>query len=318
MTENTMKPVSVDRRRPIRVTLIHNPKAGASTPWKAEQLLDLIRRAGHRPRYQSSKDENWDNVLKEPADLVAIAGGDGIVDKVAKCMMGLETPLAILPLGTANNVFKTLYPSADIEDLVFGWAKAKPRSCDLGIARGPWGESSFIESFGIGLLARMILNGDPRGNAAAPDPVEQPEAFFQQMTELSGAYPVHRLKVALDGQDLSGEYLMLEAMNMKFAGSNFCLAPDAQPDDHLLDVALADTGQREPFISFLRARANNPAEPARFPIHQGRSLQVEFKSHDAHFDDQVWPDQSSSFPHSATAQVSLQAKAVHFLVPDAD
>jgi diacylglycerol kinase family enzyme len=274
-----------------------------------------MRRAGHRAHYQSSKDENWERVLKEPADLVAIAGGDGIVGRVAKSMIEQETPLAILPLGTANNVFKTLYPSADIEDLVFGWARARPRSCDLGIARGPWGEASFIESFGIGLLARMILNGDPRGNATTHDPVEQPEAFFQQMTELSRAYPVHRLKVALDGQDLSGEYLMLEAMNMKFAGSNLYLASNAQQDDGLLDIVLAGAEQRDLFISFLQGRVDDPAKPARFPIHQGRSLQVEFNSRDVHIDDQVWPDRSSSFPHSATAELSVQAKAVQFLVP---
>ena len=246
---------------------------------------------------------------------MAVAGGDGIVGKVAKRMIGRDTPLAIVPLGTANNVFKTLYPPADIEDLVFGWATAQPQSCDLGMARGPWGDAFFIESFGVGLLARIISSGDAPGNRTTADPVQQPDAFFQQMAELARAYPVHQLKVALDGQDLSGDYLMLEAMNTKFAGSNFCLAPTAQPDDSFLDVVLVGAEQRELFVAFLAARAGNPVEPAHFPIRKGQNLQIEFKSRDAHIDDQIWPEASSSSPHSSTAQVNLQAKAVQFLIP---
>jgi diacylglycerol kinase family enzyme len=266
------------------------------------------------PCYQSSKDENWHLVLEEPTDLVAVAGGDGIVAQVAKRLIRRDIPLTILPLGTANNIFKTLYPPGAIEELVAGWATARRRSCDLGSARLPWGDASFIESLGVGLLARMISASDGRNSPAIPDPVAQPDAFFRQVAELSASYPACRLKVSLDGQDLSGDYVLLETMNMKFIGPNFCLAPEAEQDDHFLDVVFLGAEERERFAAYLVARAKNLLEPALFPVRKGEHLHIEFQTPDLHIDDEVRSDKDSlSSPSSV--DVRVDGNALEFLVP---
>src|SRR5215813_12881952 len=72
----------------MKVTLIHNPDAGDDQQLSADALLELICRAGHTARYQSSKDESWQSALEQPCDLVAVAGGDGIVGAVAKTLIG--------------------------------------------------------------------------------------------------------------------------------------------------------------------------------------------------------------------------------------
>jgi len=59
--------------------MIHNPDAGDDQQPSGDELLGLIRGAGHTTAYQSSKEADWDKALKEPGDLVAVAGGDGIV-----------------------------------------------------------------------------------------------------------------------------------------------------------------------------------------------------------------------------------------------
>ena len=82
----------------MRVTLIHNPGAGRQE-YDERALLKLLRRAGHKPRYQSSKDKGWDRVLDKRADLVVVVGGDGTVAGVTRRMVRREVPLAILPAG---------------------------------------------------------------------------------------------------------------------------------------------------------------------------------------------------------------------------
>ena len=84
----------------MRVTLIHNPGAGRQE-YDAKALMKLLRRAGHRPRYQSSKDKGWDRALDKRADLVVVAGGDGTVAAVARRMVRRGVPVAVLPAGTA-------------------------------------------------------------------------------------------------------------------------------------------------------------------------------------------------------------------------
>jgi diacylglycerol kinase family enzyme len=86
----------------MKVTLIHNP--GDEEQPSAQEILDLIRGAGYAVVCQSAKDENWHTALKNRGDIVAVAGGDGMVGKVAKRLIGNNIPMAVLPLGSVNDI----------------------------------------------------------------------------------------------------------------------------------------------------------------------------------------------------------------------
>ena len=66
----------------MRATLLHNPDAGDGSATKAE-LRDALRAAGFDIRYHNTHDDDVERALREPADLVVVAGGDGAVGKVA-------------------------------------------------------------------------------------------------------------------------------------------------------------------------------------------------------------------------------------------
>ena len=68
----------------MKVTLIHNPDAGDDTQPSGDQIIRLIRQAGHKAKYFSSKGKKWKKALKQPCDIVAVAGGDGTVGRVAE------------------------------------------------------------------------------------------------------------------------------------------------------------------------------------------------------------------------------------------
>ena len=110
----------------MRITLIHNPRAGNHDDEGAAELRKLLKDAGHKLRYQSAKDEDWKRSLKKPADLVVVAGGDGTVGKVTRRMVGRGVPLAVLPSGTANNIARTLgLIGRPFEELVRSWEGAR-------------------------------------------------------------------------------------------------------------------------------------------------------------------------------------------------
>jgi diacylglycerol kinase (ATP) len=67
----------------MQVTLIHNPDAGEDEQPRGDDLVRLIRGAGHTVICQSSRAENWHTALENPGDIVTVAGGDGMVGKVA-------------------------------------------------------------------------------------------------------------------------------------------------------------------------------------------------------------------------------------------
>ncbi len=118
----------------MRVLLIHNPKAGDRKHSK-KQLIAILTRSGHQALYQSIKERGWKKVFKKPVDLVVAAGGDGTVQKTAWQIMGSGVPLAILPLGTANNLARTLGFTASVDEIAQSLHCGKRRPFDLGVAR---------------------------------------------------------------------------------------------------------------------------------------------------------------------------------------
>jgi diacylglycerol kinase (ATP) len=149
----------------MKVTLIHNPDAGDDPQPSADELLGLIRRAGYTASYESSNDENWHRALEQSCDIVAVAGGDGIVGTVAKNLIGRRIPIAVLPMGTANNVAKTLgLIDKPLVQLITGWATAPRVKFDVGMASGPWNSKYFIEGLGIGLFTETMYRLDATNN----------------------------------------------------------------------------------------------------------------------------------------------------------
>ena len=78
-------------------------------------------------------------------------------------------------------------------------------------------------------------------------------------------WPAHELQITLDGEDLSGEYILLEVMNIQHIGPSLHLAPDANPGDGLLDVVLVKAAHRagdkhvgEYFFNRLEGHSNPP------------------------------------------------------------
>jgi len=145
----------------IKITLIDNPAAGNHSQLSCDELVRLIRDQGHKVNYQSSKKKKWKKAIEKPCDIIVIAGGDGTVGKVATLLIGNRTPIAILPMGTANNIATTLgLTSRSVPDLIKGWTTARPVNFDAGLAKGPWGSQHFIEGFGLGLFAETMFQLD--------------------------------------------------------------------------------------------------------------------------------------------------------------
>jgi diacylglycerol kinase family enzyme len=303
----------------MKVTLIHNPNAGSGQP-SGDELISLIRGAGHSVIYQSSDVADWQRVLKEATDLVAVAGGDGIVGKVAKRLVGQYVPITILPLGTANNVAATLgLTRRPLDQLITGWARGRHRKFDVGVAKGGWGSSYFIEGLGLGAFTDTMSRLDARKNIdiAHHNATDKKLLSVVQILKirLENSSP-RRLKLALDGRDLSGDYIILEAMNIRCVGPNLCLAPNADPGDDLLDLVLVADGQQEQINRYLSDRTEGKEHYPALPVLQGRHLRIECEELRVHIDDDVWPDEGEHPPYSPMIiDASLDDESLDVLLP---
>lgn len=304
----------------MQITLIHNPGAGDEEEHSPEQLRIAIRKAGHNIHYQSAKEENWEEALTDSTDLVVVAGGDGTVAAVARELSTLQVPMTILPLGTANNVARTLgLTGIKFEKLIEAWTNSRTKLFDLGVAKGPWGISRFIEGIGVGLVAdtisRLDSEYDPR-MARADGANEELDAVQRILRNDLYRFPARNLRMDLDGQDLSGEYVLVEALNIKFLGPNLYLAPGADPGDGLLDLVLLPPGDKVELLEYLTAHLKGELRPPGLNVVRGRRLQIEWEGSDVHIDDRIWPDEESGVDSSTLIEVELNEGALTFLVPE--
>jgi diacylglycerol kinase (ATP) len=301
----------------MKVTLIHNPDAGDDAQPSAAQILRLIHDAGHSADYRSLKEADWDSALKESGDIVAVAGGDGVVGKVAKRLVGIGTPIAILPMGTANNIAKTLgLTDRTLKDVIKGWETKRHRNFDVGVAEGPWGSKRFIEGAGIGLFTEtMCQTKNDADLARVRNTDKMITSVLEMLIKRLESYPPKKLEVRLDAEDLSGDYVLLEAMNIRFVGPNLYLSPDADPGDGLLDIVCASHSDRGKLSSYLMNHVDQDAAPANLTVRRGQHLRIKWDGSPIHIDDKTWPEAENSTPSAGTAflDVKVAPAALVFL-----
>jgi YegS/Rv2252/BmrU family lipid kinase len=145
-----------------RVHIIINPGSGKPRPIlhtlnavfrprNVQWDISLTQKSGDAERFARQAAESG-------VDVVAAFGGDGTVMEVARGLIGLETPLAILPGGTANLMAVELRIPKDLAKAVEIAADANSpiRSIDVGKA----GDGYFLLRVGMGFPARKVELAD--------------------------------------------------------------------------------------------------------------------------------------------------------------
>jgi len=304
----------------MRVTLIYNPNAGSNQQPSEDDLIGLIRKAGHTVLRRSSKENDLDQALQDPGELVVVAGGDGTVGKVAKNLIGKGPAIAVLPMGTANNIATTLgIMNRAIEELVAEWTSSRRMQFGVGEANGPWGSMSFIEGFGIGLFSETMsrLHATDNVDLTHLDNTQiKITSILEILKERLRDYPAKNLKTTLDGRDVSGAYILLEALNIKYIGPSLRLAPGADSSDGFLDIVFVSEGDKDHLGKYLSDLTENELMRPGWTIRKGRHLQIEWDGFSTHIDDQAWPEKDSNVPPSpATIIVLANRYTIEFLAP---
>ena len=292
---------------------MHNPNAGAGKHDR-EKLLKALRRAGHNTRYQSTKAKGWKKALKKRTDLVLTAGGDGATGKVAAQLVDTGLPLAILPLGTANNLARTLGFLDSPKKIIAKLDRGKKRAFDVGVAHGPWGKRPFFESAGAGLLAEYVREADEadqkRKNKRAKK-LSNDHELTRHLIRLRRKlhdYPAQKWKMKLDGKDISGHYILWEAMNIRSVGPALYLAPWATTKDGELDFVAVREEDRPTLLRHLDARIAGRKSEFPLPMARFRRLTVMWERSAIHLDDQVWPEKDKRPSKTKPIEITIRVK----------
>jgi diacylglycerol kinase family enzyme len=272
------------------VKLVHNPTAGDEEHDKKE-LVDLIESAGFECRYSSTKKDGWKE-LDDDIDIIAIAGGDGTVRKVVKLVLGRKLLdrdlwLGVLPLGTANNIGKTLYGQVfSTQKIVKAWEKEKIKKLDIGRIGHVQDADFFLEGFGYGIFP-YLMQEMKKAEEEYPSPEEELRGALKKMHQIVQTYEPHYCRLEVDGTDHSGKFLLAEVMNIQSIGPNIVLSPMADPGDGEMEVVLVPEAHKEKFTAYIEHRLSGGEDPYHFHTLKGKAINITWEGTHVHVDDEL-------------------------------
>src|SRR5687767_6235067 len=241
--------------------VLHNPSAGDGEN-SDKELMDAIEAEGYKCSYLTTKEKgwekkDWERIESKDVDFIVVAGGDGTVRKLASELLDRKVidrrlPIALLPMGTANNIAKTLGIKGNPMDIIKSWKDHEIKKYDVGRIDGIKKHKFFIESFGYGVFPRLMKEMNKIDKSAFDNPDQKIKAALQLLYDIVVRYKTKLCKLNIDGEDYTGRFLLVEIMNTSSIGPNLHLAPFADPGDGTFDVVLITENQRQEFSEYVK------------------------------------------------------------------
>ncbi|PRD57225.1 diacylglycerol/lipid kinase family protein [Sphingobacterium gobiense] len=274
-----------------QVILLHNPKAGDEDHFKSD-LMRAIEKEGYRCTYYLiKKDERWKDQIDE-ADIVVVAGGDGTVRKVVKELFqkGIarkKATLALLPMGTANNLSKTLLLNKEtsFENHVNAWKNGKYQRFDMGTIAYDGNADFFLEGAGYGIFPSLIQTMDKIDLSHLETTDDQLALALENLYKIIQTTEAHLYTIRADDKTYEDRYLLLEVMNIPSIGPNLTLAPAAQIDDGYLDLVTISEKERDTFALHVKKITKGEATSFDFQTIRAKTFEIRSPNKTIHIDD---------------------------------
>lgn len=222
--------------------LIFNPSSGpdkADSATRLAEIVDCLKAHGIHVHVGIKTSGKAARALAREAvrsglELVVVAGGDGTIEEIASELVGSSTVLGIVPIGTMNNLARSLGVPLAIEDACALIGMGTTRHIDLGrvFSNGNLDVEYFVEGAGVGLGAIAALAGQGL----------EKRHWNVVLRALHKLFEVKHgtIKVQMDDTIIESHSRIVTVSNAPLMGKNLLVAPDAKMDDGLLDIAVYD------------------------------------------------------------------------------
>jgi diacylglycerol kinase family enzyme len=289
----------------MRALVVHNPTAGTKGHDK-RSIIDALRLAGIKVDYLSAKDDDLKRALKHTCDVVVAAGGDGTIEYVFTHLMDRSLPIGILPLGSANNIARSLGIAGTPVELAEQWRGGHVHSFHLvEVTYGKDRRELCTEGFGVGLMAALIKRRSKRKAADGADDIRRGRRTLTALVR--DAEPLD-MEVNIDGKPWKSDLISVDVLNIPFTGPALPLAHNADPGDTLLDVIGFERDRRDKLMHWIESpHKDAPPVSAR----RGEQIEIRWRNADSRLDDKVVKGK----PDWQQALVCCDPKPLHILVP---
>lgn len=216
-----------------RVKFIYNPNSGENAIIsRMDDVIKTHQKAGYTVEpFRIDRDSDIKdafNGIDESYKYILIAGGDGTIDSVINKMKqnNIDLPVALLPVGTANDFAKYLGMPSDIEEACNQIIGSKVKRFDLGKINNKY----FVNVASTGLFTDI----SQKTENSLKNTMGKLAYYVKAIEEVTN---LKRISVKIESPEVNfeGKIYTLLIFNGQTAG-NIKFADLSDADDGLLDV----------------------------------------------------------------------------------
>lgn len=216
-----------------KIFLIINKYAGHGKGEKVvEKVIPYLNKMGCRVEYVFTQKPGHAAELASKAsvekfDLIVAVGGDGTVNEVAQSLIGTNTPMGIIPMGSGNGLARELGISMNMLKSVRVLIEGLNRHIDVCRINN----QHFLCTSGIGFDAQIA---DKMSKASSRGFLR----YIQLVIKESMSFKPLKVRLIIDGKRLEQSVFLITFANAPQFGNNAFIAPAASMTDGLIDVVV--------------------------------------------------------------------------------
>ena len=165
--------------------------------------------------------------VQDGFDMVVAVGGDGTVNEVASAVVNSNVCLGIIPTGSGNGLARGLGIPLNLKKACQILCEGKFRRIDVGKMQGRY----FFATSGVGFGAAVTKRLDTRSRKGVLP------HFYIGLQEFFN-YSPEEITLRFDHRQIKVKALLVAVANTIQFGNGAIIAPQAQPDDGLLDICI--------------------------------------------------------------------------------
>lgn len=258
----------------LKLLFIVNPGSGSDNTDFEKEINDFFGPLDHDAEVFLLPEDCIPDQVKQviensKADRVIAVGGDGTLKLVAECLNGKNTPIGIIPAGSANGMAKELGIPLDVKEALQLTVSGSPKKIHLVMVNN----ELCIHLSDIGFNAYIVKKFDD---------LPQRGMWGYARATWKALWSHHKMEVEFDieGETIRSEAAMVVVANATMYGTGVKINPEGRLDDDVFEVILV---KKYAVMEILKIRFTNlPFNPEKIQLFHTKSLRIKTR-HKVHF-----------------------------------
>ncbi len=210
--------------------------------------------------------------IKDGYKIIIGMGGDDTIEAIIRGMAGSKARLGMIPVGTANNLAKSLGIPEDVEAACDLIAKGEFRKLDMGVVKMKNGKKlAFFELVAVGIAAAIY----PDALHARKGRLTSIKGVIQKAL-LHEAKP--KITMVMDGEsNVTVETMLAIVTNVPLIGPNMLIDPNAVMDDGYFDISMYPSFSKAELLAY-STKVMNQGTAEDGKIQRYRAYKIKIKS----------------------------------------